>query len=234
MIALLLSSLAFAQLYEPHPCTGGDPTLKQEAAGERISMLGDLTGPGWGPAISSSHLPASGQAPAVGPEPDHDAVSDEALDAWLTAKEAYDEWTCTYASIRAVDGDPATAWVEGATGPGEGEVLFVALPKGAVEIWAGYGKSASLHAKNARPKEVEVILAGAGQPVYTQSAVMYSENPVLGRQKVVLQDVNGYQPLSLPDVPEGAEPAFLGIRILSVYPGEKWQDTCISEIRAAP
>lgn len=70
--------------------------------------------------------------------------------------------------------------------------------------------------------------------VATQMGVMYGNNPVLGRLKVTLEDTNGYQHLPLPDIAEGDQAAFLGIRILSAFPGAKWQDTCISEIRAAP
>ena len=61
-----------------------------------------------------------------------------------------------------------------------------------------------------------------------------TDNRFVARHVVELRDHNGFQPLPLPPNPggyRGSELVFVAVRIRSVYPGDKWEDTVISELR---
>jgi hypothetical protein len=108
-----------------------------------------------------------------------------------------------------------TAWVEGVDGQGIDEWIVVAfdglrLVK-EIEIKNGYMKDPTLYQKNSRVKEMKVEFSG--------------------RQKrsVVLKDTGAAQPIALPkDQPLKAN--WIKFTIESVYPGNKWEDTAISEL----
>jgi hypothetical protein len=111
-----------------------------------------------------------------------------------------------------------------------------------VEVYVGFGKSEALFKANSRPKtikvhvlKVEYKLGGGGQ-----CGTWYENLELLKSQTVVLQDVNKFQPLSIPafkretytrDTMEYDYAYWLMLEIMDVYPGLKYQDTCISEIR---
>ena len=121
-----------------------------------------------------------------------------------------DDKVCRYAPSNIVDGNPATAWVEGVKGSGIGaeiiipELLDVNSP---VKIWAGYGKSEALFYANNRPKKVLVSILKA-----KNSGDSYDANDVIGcsqdsfgdfqtveSKAILLKDINGYQELQLPE-----------------------------------
>ena len=176
--------------------------------------------------------------------------------------------TCVYAPKNTVDGDPKTAWVEGVKGIGIGAEIIIPKPfnpNNPVKIWAGYGKSNNLFYANNRPKKIKVSVLKAreaGDWVDPHDATGCSQLSFGGFKTVAfhtidLQDVNGFQDLSLPsfrqekykDFPpkyysmDWAEREnhqeveilwdysyFLKLEILEVYKGNKYDDTCISEI----
>jgi len=160
-----------------------------------------------------------------------------------------DARSCTYGAPNLVDANVATAWCEGASGPGEGEMAIVPLPgTGALQIRAGYGKSPTRYTDNARPKEVRVRLVGQGVPMPVQGELNRLMR-VLGEHVVTLADEDGWQALPLPTwsiprfeqkpddhwrPPKDEAPHYIAVEIMSAYPGSRWQDTCISEIAAAP
>lgn len=193
--------------------------------------------------FATSYLEAPGDAPeAPLPErPSGDRTADQ--HSWMNARgeylDTYTEWACQYAPERAWDGDPATGWVEGAPGPGVGEALIVPFgPPAPLEIWVGYGKSAALHAANAWPREVRVYLLRAAGilagDATTSSVVTYREIEVVGARQVELLDRNGFQPLPVPQVDDQESGHHLvAVEVLSVYPGSRWDDLVISEIRTA-
>ena len=62
----------------------------------------------------------------------------------------------------------------------------------------------------------------------------------MASKEVSLIDRNGFQPLGIPNFSKGTYEFqgqqweynyWLVIEILEVYPGTKWTDTCISEVR---
>ncbi len=119
----------------------------------------------------------------------------------------------SYTPWDALDGRPATAWAEGAAGTGQGEWLALTLPGPAaleaVEIQAGYAASKALFAANNRPRTVHVMLDD-GVPM-----------------EFVLADTSEPQNLALDGVVATSVRVFLG----QSYPGSRFDDTCLSEIR---
>jgi len=90
-----------------------------------------------------------------------------------------------------LDDNPATAWVEGAPGFGEGESITLPLSPihGAralrLRIWNGYQKSARLWTKNAMPQNVDItILDAKGEAIET---VNRSLARVQGPQELVIE-----------------------------------------------
>lgn len=155
-------------------------------------------------------------------------------------------YLCGYEPGKVEDSDSSTAWCEGAGGTGVGEMLAwlaggvdgVPYPQ---EIWAGYGKSESLFRANGRPRRVRVWAVGLEElhdlcGDETCGPVRYERARSLGSIDVELRDVNGWQPLPFPPhrvtFDDDHSPVTLfGIEILSVYPGARYSDTCISGIR---
>lgn len=147
----------------------------------------------------------------------------------------YVSWTCRYAPGNLQDGDHQTAWVEGVEGYGIGEVVFIPCLdlKKPVEIWAGFGKSPDLFKFNSRPRKVNVAIVKGKFDGGAQTGFAIYDLEVIKKVEVDLIDTNGFQPLSIPnyEAKEGDDEYYLGIQILDVYKGSKWEDTCISEIR---
>lgn len=170
--------------------------------------------------------------------------------------------SCLYGPERAVDGDPATAWCEGAEGNGEGEILVVHLgnrPESVreIEIWAGFGRSASLHERNGRPRTLRIHVLQAITGLPNQYDTTMRNFVKIGESEVILDDINGYQRVPVPefrilaspqerqdvldryvrDYPEYwledlyVGPVFVALEIVDVYPGTSWEDTLISEVR---
>lgn len=170
--------------------------------------------------------------------------------------------SCLYGPERAVDGDPMTAWCEGIEGNGEGEVIVVHLgsrPESVreIEIWAGFGRSASLHARNGRPRTIRIHVLQALTGLPNQYDTTMGNFVKLAERIVHLDDLNGYQRVALPSFepirdraareeildrhyseypPYWLEPVcggalFAALEIVEVYPGTSWEDTLISEVR---
>ena len=130
-----------------------------------------------------------------------------------------------YLPLYVADEDPATAWVEGAKGRGEGESLEwwgPALTKAkAYRLFVrnGFQKSAKLFAANARPRKVKL------EPlVQGETGAATTGTPL----EVELKDVQGWQEVRLP-VP--ATVAGVRLTLVTTYPGAKYEDTCLSDLR---
>lgn len=123
-----------------------------------------------------------------------------------------------YHPLYIADDDPATAWVEGAKGPGIGEWVRLRLTpmagatKVRLRVRNGYQKSSSLWKANARAKEVTIRLL----PSKTEA-------------KVTLADKEGWQDVDVAQA-AGALDA-VELKVGSVYAGTKYEDLCLSDVQ---
>lgn len=153
-------------------------------------------------------------------------------------------WTCQYSADRVTDTDTSTAWCEGVPGDGIGEVVLFAPGFGfqndpvGFQIRTGYGKSESLLRANGRPREARVWYldpaSWSSAEIQTRRTTTFVGLRVLTTQLVQLQDVNGWQRLAFPDSLKAGlpqHPWVAAFEIRSVYPGSRYRDTCITEIR---
>lgn len=232
-LLILTVLIVHAQGYEGNPCTSRafpkELLTKKELAQQKI-FVSDCD-PDRGQAVSS-FLKASGKAPAKGAADDPDGDY------------AYDTWTCMYAGGSAVDGNNATAWVEGAADNGKGELLVITrldLSK-KLEILSGFGKSQTLFVANNRPKTINIHVVrakpqGGGQ---SQCGSYFEALKIMASSTVTLKDANQFQPLPIPLFKKETYSYqgeawdyhyWLMIELIDVYPGTKYKDTCISEVR---
>ncbi|MDH4190059.1 MAG: hypothetical protein OEW21_07640 [Betaproteobacteria bacterium] len=241
-LCLILSSGAVsAQGYEGSPCQTGDPRIRALVKNEdlaKVFISACSPNPG---AIATSLLAASGKPPLRVKDPRFTPPP-----GWQEADgdERYDKWSCMYAGSKISDGDAGTAWVEGVPGDGAGESILVPGLDltGKVEIFAGYGKSDLLFRANSRPRTVNLHIVRAQLSGHAQCGAAYENVTRVASAKAVLRDFRGFQPLALPAfrtetyVRDGETRRYtywLMIEIVDVYPGGKYQDTAISEIRNA-
>jgi hypothetical protein len=131
----------------------------------------------------------------------------------------------------ATDGDPTTAWVEGAKDEGVGEALRVECAdykangniKGepilrAVGIVNGYAKNDAIWRANCRVKRARVTLASDDGATETSFTTTLADKP---EEQIV-------------EFPEPARVGVVEIEILDVYPGEKYDDCAVSEMYFYP
>ncbi len=119
-----------------------------------------------------------------------------------------------YVPRNLVDDNLTTAWVEGKGGDGIGEWIvadFGAVKRvTAIRLLNGYHKNVDVFKKNNRVREAEVVFSSGK------------------RQQISLQDRDGAQDIVMP---EAIEARWVQVKIVSVFKGEKFQDTAISEFR---
>ncbi len=244
LLFILIYNGAFAQGdYTGSPCNGtvGDTRLKALLQKKEMKEF-HISTCFLGSASATSQLKASGKAPISIKDPNFKRPDD--FEEWQEGDVIYDSWTCMYEANAAMDNNKATAWVEGMAGNGKGELLL--LPEldvsKKIEILSGFGKSDALFKANNRPKNIGLHILRA-KPVYAGMAechTAYEGMVLVASSKVTLKDLNTYQPLVSPSYKKETYQHesqimeyeyWLMIELIDVYPGSKYQDTCISEIR---
>jgi hypothetical protein len=131
---------------------------------------------------------------------------------------APDEWG-TYDVGSAVDSVVETPWVEGVDGPGVGEWLLLTFP-GPIELErmgfvVGYDRTETTFANNNRLKKALLSFSNGEQ------------------MELAFSDTRGVQ--TIPLVRAGGAAVLTSsvkVTILEVYPGSRYDDTCIGEIEA--
>ena len=131
-----------------------------------------------------------------------------------------------YAPDKAFDGELSTSWVEGIKGSGAGQKIAFEINKArGLSILPGFGKDIYFK-KNNRIKKVKLsISALKGDATMTRVYLHLSE--ILFTDIIEFKDEMSMQEFLLPDTLSGV----VVLEILDVYPGEKWDDTCIAEIK---
>jgi hypothetical protein len=118
----------------------------------------------------------------------------------------------TYDPSNTLDGDLSTAWSEGVPGHGEGESLTFRFPApfeiARIDLVNGYAKSPRLFEENSRARDV-VITTDTGDLPFT------------------LDDRKSTQRI----VPPSGGTSFVRIEVGSVYPGARFEDLSITEVR---
>lgn len=116
-----------------------------------------------------------------------------------------------YPAKNVVDGDPSTAWAEGAKGPGIGQWIDISFPQTRrlreLRILPGYAKRPELFSKYARPRRLRFEYSDG-----TWSTVTLADSPSLQRFAV------------------SATAKRVRVTILDVYRGSTRNETYISEI----
>ena len=138
-----------------------------------------------------------------------------------------------YAAERAFDGDLATSWVEGVDGPGLGQKLAFALPVGAaaISVVPGYGDE-TYYGLNNRVRTARLTLFDLGSAWGAPGNWIRVEASPAGSAELRFEDVLRPQRFELPAAtrPANADLRIAVIEITDVYPGNRWDDTCIAEV----
>jgi hypothetical protein len=127
-----------------------------------------------------------------------------------------DRWG-TYHAWSAIDGRLDSPWVEGVAGPGVGEWIMLIFP-GAVEVWAigldvGYDRDDDIFYANNRIKKATFIFSDEEQITLDFS------------------DTRGVQMMHVARAPgPNIETTYIQVVIEEVYPGSRYDDTCLGEI----
>jgi hypothetical protein len=121
--------------------------------------------------------------------------------------------THSYDAQNLLDAKLATAWNEDAPGDGEGEWVRFGFAEivtiGRIDIANGYQSDKTTYANNPRVRELRLTFSDGSS------------------QRVQLKDEMGYQTITL----EPKKTEWLRMTIVSTYPGEKWADAALSEVR---
>jgi len=130
-----------------------------------------------------------------------------------------DRWG-QYWAWSAIDGSPETTWAEEGhlghepwpSGPGIGEWIILVFPEtieiDRIGVDIGFDRDADIFAKNNRLK---------------RATIMFSKGDVV---ELAFDDVRGVQMKDIPPVTT----TYVQLVIDEIYPGSKFDDTCISEI----
>lgn len=195
------------------PDQGGPPARRSWIV---VVVLGALVGSAIGLVV---WLRAGADGSADEPRPSFDPVvyadDPQPLDISRVAASSQlaPEGSISYEPALAVDGDPTTAWNEGAEGSGEGERLQLELADDSwvrrIVIRNGYQKDGRSFFDNARAARV---LLRFDEVAYV----------------VDLADQTGEQAVTLP---EPALTRTVTVEIVEAIPGNQYEDLAISEIR---
>jgi hypothetical protein len=145
-----------------------------------------------------------------------------------------------YTVDKAFDGNLDTAWVEGVDGPGKGEVISFLLPHNVrgIEIFGGFGEQ-RYYLPNNRVKKAILRLLLLRLDATERAYIYWTEE--LDRLELDFDDTPRFQTFLLNTeaipaaveygYPQKKDMLFAVLEITEVYPGTRWDDTCISEIK---
>lgn len=133
----------------------------------------------------------------------------------------------TWSPANVIDGKPATIWMEGAEGAGEGSWLSIDLPRArvnVVKITGGHGEDDRMYHKYSRAKDITLEFYSVEDD--------RSLKPIK-QVDVTLEDKFGPQEVKIEGVDIGGE-LFGGVMkviIHNVYEGRDFKDTVVGEVQ---
>jgi len=146
----------------------------------------------------------------------------------LKDQKSYDR----YRAREAFDEDSKTAWCEGVKGDGIGEKLGFVIYKEKikkVKIWGGFGDP-KFFLNNNRIKQAKLYLFQINMYDPGQNDNLVYINKKVKEMNLNFKDVNEFQEFEINIENKFRNPLAAVIEIVSVYPGKKHKDTCISEV----
>jgi LysM repeat protein len=167
------------------------------------------------PSYAGQYIAAEGLEPVAGPPAQARNLTPLATVSASSSLRT-DRWG-QYQPWMAVDGARGTAWVEGVAGAGVGQWLMLTFPETievhSVGLNAGYDKNADIFAKNNRIKRATLLFSNGD------------------RVQLGLADRRGMQTIPLVRAPgQNIHTTTVKVVIDEVYPGTKYDDTCVAEI----
>lgn len=163
-------------------------------------------------AVAATCLLANSAQPAVAREQCFTIGAAQFMNAlhYCTSTTLSSQSGNSYGPANLADGDSRTAWCEGVPGPGLGETITLHIDGGSsfqrLLIGNGYGKSNKSYRQNNRPRMIEISTD--------------STPPT----RLELLDQNSPVPVPLMG---SREYKWVQIKILSVYRGDTYDDTCV-------
>ncbi len=146
-----------------------------------------------------------------------------------------------YSVGNLLDGDGATAWVEGGKGLGVGQTVSFALAsKASIEgflVWPGYGKSGPVYTGNATPLDVALTIGGNRHTLRLRQPqqMLGDEDQTTAGGRVGMAcghvDQPGARAPHLVVFTRPVETDTMTLTVESALAGEKWADLPISEAR---
>ena len=143
-----------------------------------------------------------------------------------------------YEADHLLDEDFSTAWVEGTSDAGVGAqieiILDEVMPLTAIGLINGYTKSERTYYRNNRIKKIRIEVRGSNTYENDALETLTYEVELPDRPYSAINEQSFATQLDIPyDVGEGAygkRVRRVVLTILEVYPGTRYNDTCLSEI----
>jgi hypothetical protein len=139
-----------------------------------------------------------------------------------------------YSPVNVFDGDPATAWVEGVSGPGVGQSLTIDItPYTAggkisgyymvdkIGIINGYASTPDIFYKNNRIKHLKV----------DYESQYFDNGEFIDKRESKVFALRDTMEMQYMEFPDPVRIASFSLTVLDVYKGSRYDDTCISEIQ---
>ncbi len=207
LVAIIGAVIVGEGRFAPHstsasqpPPTPGSPTVAVEADSEQAT-----------PTKTEMPTPTAAPTP-IAEERNLTSLARANASSILPEEDISGLGLVRYDPVKAIDGDPATSWVEGVTGAGIGEQLTLTFPRPIVitrfGIRVGFDRDDNIFYKNHRVHRARLLFSGGVS------------------QDVQFQDRRGIQYLSIASVATTS----IVIVIEDVYPGSTYDDTPIAEV----
>lgn len=210
---------------ERYGISGADDNLRNEVedfawSGAQIQVWGDLRSPV--PDVENRQILVTRIEALSGP-----AIESRNLSPFATTSSSSylpsDRWG-TYRDFSAIDGSLSTPWTEGVDGPGTGEWIMLTFP-GTIEVHA-LGIDVGYDHDPGDPMHDEELFTANNR---LKSATVIFSN---GEQvELDFSDTRGVQQIPLARAPgPPIETTTVKVVIDDVYPGTRFDDTCLAEV----